>query len=514
MNINSDTNFKVYTPDYIAQEMVDKSLEIYFHGDYSRSRFDNLRCADLSCGTGNLLLPLLQTIMELSKVKLGECIYNNSWITGYDIDREALLICKNNILKTLGKYEITDEKINLIETNSLIKEIDETYDIVLGNPPYFGEKNNKEIFTDMRQYKFGKENYEGKMDYAYFFIAKGIDALKDGGVLTYITTNYWFKADHAKKLRDKIKKHTTFKYVNNYNKSVFEDAVGQHNVVFTLTKEKHKSRLEVIDDREKYFIDSDKIYNYRDKIILAKNDDLERLDKVYNGRTHFLGELLNINQGIVSGYDRAFVFDSYEEKYSEYLKPFYKNKDIDQYSYSSNKYWILYLDYKVALDKKLAKHMRHHKERLSRRREVLKSIIKWWELQWARDEKIFNVPKIIGRQRSKINKFSYSEGEFYGSADIYYLTPKKKDINLFYILGYLNSKVFYDWFKYNGKMKGDNVELYATPLKETPVYYSKDKSEIAYIEKLVKKQIEHYEEETQKLIDRYFFDLKYGENKM
>jgi len=467
VNINSHTNFKVYTPDYIAKEMIDKSLNI------------------------------------------GEYCYNNLWITGYDIDGKALLICKNNILKMLKKYEIEGKKINLVEINSLMEEIDKTYDIILGNPPYFGEKNNKEIFTDMKKYKFGKENYEGKMDYAYFFIAKGIDLLKDGGILTYITTNYWFKADHAKKLREKIKKYTTFKYINNYNRSVFEDAVGQHNVVFTLTKEKIKGRLEVIDNKEKYYIDSDKIYNYKDKIILAENEDLERLDRVYNGRTHFLGELLNINQGIVSGYDRAFIFDSYDKKYSEYLKPFYKNKDINQYSYNPNKYWILYLDSKVALNEKISKHMNPYKERLSRRREVLKFIINWWELQWARDEKIFNVPKIIGRQRSKINKFSYSEGEFYGSADIYYLTPKVENINLFYILGYLNSKVFYDWFKYNGKMKGDNLELYATPLKETPIYYSADKSEIAYIEKLVKKQIEYYDEKTQKLIDRYFLNLNY-----
>lgn len=509
MNINSDTNFKVYTPNCIAKEMVNKSLEIYFHGNYSKYKFDTLRCADLSCGTGNLLIPLLESIMLLYKLHLGEYIYNSLWITGYDIDKKALLICNKNLLKMLKKYKIIDGKINLIESNSLMEKIDKTYDVILGNPPYFGEKNNKEIFEGMKTNKFGKENYEGKMDYFYFFIAKGIDSLRDKGVLTYITTNYWFKADHAKKLRDKIKKNTTFKYINNYNRSVFEDAIGQHNVVFSLKNERMNERLEVINEKEKYYIESDKIYNYRDKIILAKEDDLERLGKIYNGRTHFLGDLLNINQGIVSGHDKAFVFDSYDKEYSEYLKPFYKNKDIDQYSYNSNKYWILYLDYKVVLDKKLSKHLKPYKTRLSRRREVIKSIINWWELQWSRDEKIFNVPKIIGRQRSKINKFSYSESEFYGSADIYYLTSKEKNINLFYILGYLNSKVFYDWFKYNGKVKGENLELYATPLKETPIYYSEDKSQITYIEKLVKKQIKGYEEETQKLIDSYFYNLRH-----
>ena len=513
MDINSNTNFKVYTPDYIAKEMIDKSLELYFHGDYSLYKFDNLRCIDLSCGTGNLLYPLLKSIMELYKVKFGEYIYNSSWVTGYDIDGGVLLVCKNKILNMLSDYGIKEEGVKLIEANSIAEEIVGSYDIVLGNPPYFGEKNNKEIFEDMKKYKFGKENYEGKMDYAYFFIAKGIDVLKNGGILTYITTNYWFKADHAKKLRAKIKKQTTFKYINNYNRSVFEDAVGQHNVVFTLVKEKYNCSLEIKDHRDRYFINSDKIYNYRDKIILAKKNDLERLDRLYNGRTHFLGELLNINQGIVSGYDKAFVFNRYDKKYSEYLKPFYKNKDIDQYSYTTNNHWILYLDHKVILDNKLLEYISPYKERLSGRREVLKTVINWWELQWARDEKIFNGPKIIGRQRSKINKFSYSEDEFYGSADIYYLTSKEKTINLFYILGYLNSKVFYDWFKYNGKMKGDNLELYATPLKETPIYYPKDDGDIAYIEKLVRSQIKNYREDVQKSIDSYFFNLKYdGEN--
>ena len=504
MNINSDTNFKIYTPRYIAEEMIEKSLEVYFHGDYNRSKFNNLRCADLSCGTGNLLTPLLQTIIELAKVKLGEYIYNNLWITGYDIDGKALIICKNNILKLLKKYEIVGEDIKLIETNSLMKEIDENYDIILGNPPYFGEKNNKEIFEDMKKYKFGKENYEGKMDYFYFFIAKGIDILKNGGVLTYITTNYWFKADHAKKLRDKIKKNTTFKYINNYNRSVFEEAVGQHNVVFSLIKHTQCHRLEIINNREKYYLNSDKIYNYRDKIVLAKEIDLVRLDKIYNDRTHFLGELLNINQGIVSGHDKAFVFDYYDEKYGKYLKPFYKNKDINEYIYLKNQYWILYLDHRVELNDILANYLDPYRERLSRRREAKNGTINWWELQWAREKSIFNDPKIIGRQRSKVNNFAYSEGEFYGSADIYYLTPKKKKINLFYILGYLNSVVFYDWFRYNGKMKGENLELYATPLKETPIYYTDSSSEIIYIEKLVKKQIKNYTSRTQKLIDNYF----------
>ena len=60
------------------------------------------------------------------------------------------------------------------------------------------------------------------------------------------------------------------------------------------------------------------------------------------------------------------------------------------------------------------------------------------------------------------------------------------------------------WFKYNGKIKGKNYEFYSTPLKETPIYYSEDKNEIEYIEKLVKEQIISFSLEREELINRFF----------
>lgn len=108
------------------------------------------------------------------------------------------------------------------------------------------------------------------------------------------------------------------------------------------------------------------------------------------------------------------------------------------------------------------------------------------------------------RQRCKTNQFAYDEGEFFGSADIYFITNKEDNINLFYILGYMSSEVFLQWFKYNGKIKGKNYEFYSTPLKETPIYYSEDKNEIKYIEKLVKEQIISFSLEREELINRFF----------
>ena len=506
-DLNTSTNYKVYTPKKISRLILSKAISSYFFSGSKREKLEQLRLVDISCGTGNLILEALETLIRLSKRIYGRYLYKEEWIEGYDIDDEALAILKCRAQKLFLKYGIKGE-LRLYNVNSLLHKFDKTYNIILGNPPYFGEKNNKEIFIEMKKSEFGKKYYEAKMDYFYFFIEKGLDLLEDGGVLAYITTNYWLKADSAAKLRKKIQNEADFIYINNYNKSVFKNALGQHNMISVLKKNstgKSANQISIVDEGKTYTSNNKDIYNHNGKILLADTRTIKILNDIYRHRTHFLNDLLNINQGIVSGCDKAFVFKEFVSEFSQYLKAFYKNKDIHQYVVDlDNKFWILYLDKSVAVDNKLLEHLQMHREKLESRREVKKNIINWWELQWSRDEKIFKSPKIVGRQRNKYNNFAYVEEEFYGSADIYYLTAKHEWVDLHYVLGFLNSKVFYEWFKANGKSKGHNLELYSTPLKETPIYYPKNSEKIRYISELVKGQLENYSDEVQKKIEQYF----------
>ena len=258
---------------------------------------------------------------------------------------------------------------------------------------------------------------------------------------------------------------------------------------------------------KKFNLKNSELYDENFKIVLADRESREYNKRVKEIANYRLKDLVNINQGIVSGYDKAFVFDEYQEKFKDYLKPFYKNKDIGKYNNEKNSFWILYLDKETPLNKELEKYLKKYYSELSARREVKIGRIEWWQLQWARDRQIFSKPKILVRQRCKTNQFSYDEGEFYGSADIYFVTTKSEEIDIFYILGYMNSSTFLQWFKYNGKTKGKNYEFYSTPLKETPIYYPNNKEEIEYIRKLVKNQIKNYDDSVQKEIDRYFEEI-------
>ena len=500
--------YKVYTPEKYATDMIKISLDRVLKEDLSQ-KIMSLKIIDLSCGSGNLLLPFLDELLKRTKVIFGEYKYSDKWITGYDLDKEALKLLKVKIKYLLFRYGIVTDKITLFNEDSLYADIEKEYDIVIGNPPYLGEKNNKEIFQNLRSTDFGKKYYSSKMDYFYFFVCKGIDILKKNGVLVYLTTNYWLKADSAKILREKLKNEGSYLRIENFYRSIFKKAIGQHNMIFFWECAPHNENIEILEENNRYFVNQSDIYDETGRIVLIPPTHQEVLKKIKKNTNRKLKDLLNINQGIVSGADKVFVLKKYESQFSSYLKPFYKNKDINKYYVSKNQFWILYLNENSKISDDLLSYLEKYKETLSNRREVKKEKIKWWQLQWARVEEIFLKPKIVVRQRCKTNNFAYTEKELYGSADIYYLTAKSEEINLFYILGYLNSKLFLFWYNYYGKRKGKNLEYYSTPLKEIPIYYPEVQEEIKIVSDLVKKQLVKYDEKIQQEIEKFFLK-KFG----
>lgn len=151
----------------------------------------------------------------------------------------------NHLLDQTKEYQ-HDELRDVLPLDSRKKKIwqvikeeqAEEFDYCCANPPYIGEKGNKELFRSTRErFKYWDNYYKGKMDYFYWFIILGLSKLREGGKLGFVTTQYWPTADGASELRkylfnnSKINKLIFFNDVN-----LFEHAKGQHNMVFVLEK--------------------------------------------------------------------------------------------------------------------------------------------------------------------------------------------------------------------------------------------------------------------------------------
>lgn len=118
------------------------------------------------------------------------------------------------------------------------------FDYVVGNPPYIGEDEHKELFRrTLALFPYWRSLYQGKMDYLYFFVMLGIQKLAPGGKMGFITTSYWLTADGGSKLRQYILDHTRILEIVNFHEvKLFEHAKGQHNIVFILQREKDQQK--------------------------------------------------------------------------------------------------------------------------------------------------------------------------------------------------------------------------------------------------------------------------------
>lgn len=169
------------------------------------------------------------------------------------------------------EIDVIKRVISILDLVDYARYSDGSFSYCCANPPYIGEKGNKELFRGtLQRFHSLKDFYQGKMDYLYFFIILGLSKLHNpdekviylptrlpqphvrtaqGGNLGFITTAYWPTADGASKLRKYILENAKIKEMIFFEDvKIFEYAKGQHNMVFILEKyagkEREKERAE------------------------------------------------------------------------------------------------------------------------------------------------------------------------------------------------------------------------------------------------------------------------------
>ena len=407
------------------------------------------------------------------------------------------------------------------------------FDIVIANPPYIGEKGHKEIFQLVKSDAYLGKFHLGKMDYFYFFFHFAFNVLKNSGIGTFITTNYYLTALGAKKLRQDIKERMVINILLNFGElKLFENAPGQHNMISSFAKGCNGNKCHVIDVHKKGslnprmfetilssidkdtsydIVEQENLYDGDECYIRLHNDNGDSplasiLQKISQGN-EVLGNIAEVNAGIMGGCDNitnhnleyadekyvskndirkgdgVFVLDrnnsrdslkiSVLEK-SNLCKDFYKNSDIKKYCTNTSTSKIIIFsssDTPTDVQTNIKSILQIYKPILVRIREINKENTDYWHQlrRGTAHPHIFTCNKIVCPQRSKLNTFGYNECDWYASADVYYITNPKVGYQIKYLLGLLNSKLIYIWLYNKGKRKGEFLELYQKPLSEIPI---------------------------------------------
>ena len=259
-----------YTPkfitDYIVRETVGRFLQE--NAGYP-DKLHNIKILDPACGSGSFLIRAYDELLkyhakELKKPldKLDQWerlpILTNS-IFGVDLDKQAMEITRLNLLlRSLAHREpLPFLGNNIKQGNSLISGTDEEleqyfgadwksqhpfnwqdefsgvmdkggFDIVIGNPPYIRQEQLSE-FKPLWQKDF--ECYDGVADIYVYFFERGLQLLKEGGFLAYISPNKYFRSGYGKKLREYLSTKTTIEQIIDFGDAPVFDAITYPSII-------------------------------------------------------------------------------------------------------------------------------------------------------------------------------------------------------------------------------------------------------------------------------------------
>ncbi|HEF9434152.1 TPA: Eco57I restriction-modification methylase domain-containing protein [Campylobacter coli] len=405
------------------------------------------------------------------------------------------------------------------------------FDLIIGNPPYIKENDNKELFTNTKKLR----TYQGKMDIWYHFVGRGFDILKNNGYLAFIATNNWVTNSGAKKLRNIVLEESQILSLVDFSSFMVFDSASIQTMIMQFQKIKPPKNYEF------HFAKiTTQTPIYEDALSLLKNEKTQNneilkinltpkkfIDKTLNFTKSDYEELFNkiqkygkfyleereVAQGIVPAIDEAFVIKDknvFSKNEQCFIKEYYTGLSGKFYSSFTDKY-LIYLsnkNYSGNLDDlpNLKQHFQKYKEILKESKIKYKTPNKpYFYLHREREEKFFKKgeEKIISQVRCIEPIFVYSNENFYGSRALFFIQTCR--INLKYLTGVLNSKLIAFWLKHKGKIQGNLFKIDKEPLLNIPIVNINSKNEklanklISLVDEILKAKEQNKNANTQEL---------------
>lgn len=295
---------QVFTPDNYVEELLNSVG--YVEDLYKKKILEN------SCGDGKILTIIVDRYIQdcrvhgLTDEEIRDGLSEN--ICGIEIDPIPYNKCIQNLDRLAEEKKIGKVKWKIINGDYLKWESKETFQFVVGNPPYITYQELSE-----RDRIFVRKNFvtckKGKFDYCYAFIEKSIKSLDADGKMAYLIPSSIFKTVFGEKLREFMKNY--LQEIHDYTQDrMFNDALVK-SAILILNKGKQGDNFLYYDVANKDKLNIS-ITQLSEKWFFTRDNQIG---------TRRFGDYFQISHVVATLLNEAFVIR--EEEYEE-LDNFYK----------------------------------------------------------------------------------------------------------------------------------------------------------------------------------------------
>ncbi len=230
------------------------------------------------------------------------------------------------------------------------------FDIAIANPPYVQlERHGGHLGNLYRN--LGYVTLVPRGDIYQLFYERGCQVLRPArGILTYITSNSWLKAEYGKSTRRYFAEEHTPLLLLELGKDVFESAIVDSGVLMLRTGGTAQPFRAVDMDRVataemppapglwgQARPDGDAPWS------VMSHAEHSVLDKMRTKGTPLKDWDVNISRGVTTGYNKAFIIDDVtrdqlidaDPKSAEVIKPVLRGRDIQRFRANWANHWII-----------------------------------------------------------------------------------------------------------------------------------------------------------------------------
>jgi hypothetical protein len=366
------------------------------------------------------------------------------------------------------------------------------FDAVIGNPPYVRQESLGPEFKE-----YAKKHYEvfaGTADLYVYFFERGHKLLRKEGYFGIICANKFMRSNYGKNLRTYLSSKTKIHQIIDFGElPVFQNAatfpaifltqnLSPKEQIFVYAPVKQLNFSSLDSEIQTIGLKLNSVSLKNNTWTLTNNSETAIIEKLNSIGTP-LGVYVHneIFRGVVTGFNDAFIIDekckveliAKDPNSEKVIKPFVIGNDIRRYQKLPKDKFIIFIPWHFPLHENLEitkaskeaevefknqypaiySHLLTFKDELCNRNTTETNVrYEWYTLQryGSKYAHLFSKPKIIFPDIAKESRMVFDNDGFYLGNTAYFI-PK----NDLYLLGILNSKLIFNYYKRIATVIGD-----------------------------------------------------------